>query len=509
MTGMGEHTILSTRDISKSFPGVRALKEVSCDFYAGQVNAVVGENGAGKSTLMKVICGIYTDFEGHITLEGEPVAFSNPREAERRGIAIIHQELNLIPQLTVGENIFLGREPVTRLGLIDYRKMYSDSREILKRLKLDVEPDTPVSKLRVGQQQIVEIAKALSSNARVLIMDEPTSAISEHEIDILFDLIASLKEQDVTLIYISHKLDELFRIADYVNILRDGKLIDSCRMQDMTRDEIVRKMVGRDIEEFFVKEQAELGEEILRVTDLTLRHPTRPDGYLVKQVNFSVKSGEVLGIFGLMGAGRSELLECIFGVRPGESTGEIFLDGEKVRIGSPHAAIRAGIALVPEDRALEGLILGMSVSRNISLADIQNVERSGFLNPRIEKKLAAKYIEQLNIKTPSPQQIVEYLSGGNQQKVVVAKWLATNPRILMLDEPTRGIDVNAKNEIYRLISDLANAGLGIIVVSSELPEILSIADRILVLSEGRKTGEFSQDQASEEVLMKAAIPRSI
>ncbi|HKJ67100.1 MAG TPA: sugar ABC transporter ATP-binding protein [bacterium] len=509
MTGTGDHIILSTRDISKSFPGVRALKEVSCDFYAGQVNAVVGENGAGKSTLMKVICGIYPDFEGSITLEGEPVAFTNPREAEQQGIAIIHQELNLIPQLTVGENIFLGREPVSRLGFIDYRKMYGDSSELLQRLRLNVAPDTSVSKLRVGQQQIVEIAKALSSDAGILIMDEPTSAISEHEIDILFELIDSLREQGVTIIYISHKLDELFRIADHVNILRDGRLIDSSRIRDITRDEIVRKMVGRDIEEFFVKEVVDFGEEILRVIDLSLQHPTRPDGYLVKEVSFSVRKGEVMGIFGLMGAGRSELLECVFGVHPGESTGKIFLDGRIVRIDSPHTAIRAGIGLVPEDRALEGLILGMSVSKNISLANIQNVERSGFVNSRIENKLAAKYIDQLDIRTPSPQQIVEYLSGGNQQKVVIAKWLATNPRILMLDEPTRGIDVNAKNEIYRLISELANTGLGLIVVSSELPEILSIADRIMVLSEGRKTGEFRQAQASEEVLMKAAIPRSM
>ncbi len=501
--------ILSTREISKAFPGVQALDNVSIDIFPGQVNAIVGENGAGKSTLMKIFSGVYPDYDGSVYLEGEEVRFQNPKEAERRRIAIIHQELNLVPNLSVAENIYLGREYLNVFGFIDYPKMYEKTVEILEQLQLDVPPETLVYKLRVGQQQVVEIAKALSLNAKIIIMDEPTSAISKQEVRVLFDLIKALRQDGVTIIYISHKLDELFEIADRVTVLRDGQFILSDRIENLDREKIVRSMVGRDVEDFFVKEEAERAGEVLRATGLHLAHPARPDSYQVNDVGFSLHRGEVLGIFGLMGAGRTELLETIFGVHPGRSTGEIRVEGEPVSIESPWDAIQAGIALVPEDRQLEGLVLNRSVAENVSLANIGSIERNGILNSHAERQLVSEHVRQLNIKTPSIHQQAEYLSGGNQQKVVIAKWLATDPKILMLDEPTRGIDVNGKNEIYKLIGELANAGLGIIMVSSELPEILAIADRILVLSEGRKTGEFSQQEASEEVLMKAAIPRII
>jgi len=504
-----QSAILSTRGVSKSFPGVQALDSVNIDILRGKVNAIVGENGAGKSTLMKILSGVYPDYEGRIYLEGEEVRFQNPREAEKQGIAIIHQELNLVPNLSVAENIYLGREYRNLFGFIDYSRMYKESTAILEQLDLDVPPETLVSKLRVGQQQVVEIAKALSLNAKIIIMDEPTSAISKQEVRLLFDLIESLQEDGVTIIYISHKLDELFEIADRVIILRDGKFIHSDSIENLNHEEIVQSMVGRDVESFFVKEEADRAGEVLRVTGLRLEHPVRSDIYQVNDVDFSLSKGEVLGIFGLMGAGRTELLETIFGVHTGRASGEIQVEGETVSIGSPSEAIQAGIALVPEDRQLEGLVLNRSVAENVSLANIGVIERQGILNAQAEREMVEEHVRQLNIKTPNIHQQAEYLSGGNQQKVVIAKWLATNPKILMLDEPTRGIDVNGKNEIYKLISELANAGLGIIMVSSELPEILAIADRILVLSEGRKTGEFSQQEANEELLMKAAIPRSI
>jgi ribose transport system ATP-binding protein len=498
--------ILQAKNISKTFGGIKALDDVSLDIYKGQVNAIVGENGAGKSTLMKVLTGIYHDYDGQIIQDEHKVTFANPKEAQENGIAIIHQELNLIPYLSVAENVFLGREFVNRLGLIDYKKMYGETKKLLERLDLNINPRVQVSSLRIGQQQIVEIAHALSLDTRIVIMDEPTSAISEHEIKVLFDLIRSLKAQGVAIVYITHKLDELFQIADSVTVLRDGKLVGSASIEDVTHDDIVRMMVGRDVKDFFVKEEVTKSKELLSVRDMCLEHPRRQGDYVVGHVSFAVKAGEVLGLFGLMGAGRTELLETIFGLHPKNSSGDIFLNGRQIKISSPTDAINLGIGFITEDRKLEGLILQMSVAKSISLASIEQTERFGFLSKTLETQLAQDYVERLRIKTSSMEQIVENLSGGNQQKVVIAKWLATNPRILLLDEPTRGIDVNAKNEIYKLISELAQAGLAIVMVSSELPEIMAIADRIIVLSEGKQTAEFTLAQATEELIMKAAIP---
>ena len=509
MVSLGQdRIILQAKGIHKAFGGIKALDDVSVEINTARVNAIVGENGAGKSTLMKILSGVYQDYEGQILLDGEQVHFASPKDAQEQGIAIIHQEFNLIPYLSVAENIFLGREYVNRAGLIDYRRMNRETKDLLEKLDLQIDPRTTVSALRVGQQQIVEIAKALSQNARVIIMDEPTSAISEHEIDVLFGLIRTLIRQGVTIVYITHKLEELFRIADCVIVMRDGKVVGSRPLAEVVHDDVVRMMVGRDIKGFFVKVKAAQAEDLFRVQDICLVRPGRPDDYVVDHIGFSVKKGEVLGMFGLMGAGRTELLESIFGLHPGRSSGSIFLEDHPLRIDSPGAAIRAGIALVPEDRKLQGLIIEMSVRDNISLASVEQAERWGFLNNRLEKKLANDYIDRLKIKAASVRQKVANLSGGNQQKVVVAKWLATKPRVILLDEPTRGIDVNAKNQIYKLISELAAAGLAIVMVSSELPEILAISDRIIVLSEGRQTGSFSPSEATEEILLKAAIPKS-
>jgi len=500
--------ILQAKSISKTFGGIKALDNVSLEIYAGKVNTIVGENGAGKSTLMKVLSGVYQEYEGQIFLDGCQIAFANPKEAQNSGIAIIHQELNLIPYLSVAENIFLGREFINRLGLIDYKRMHRETTKLLERLDLHINPRIPVSDLRVGQQQVVEIAHALSLDTRIVIMDEPTSAISEHEIEVLFGLIRSLTAQGVAVVYITHKLDELFQIADTVTVLRDGKLVGSSGIEDVTHDDIVRLMVGRDVKDFFVKANVVKPREVLSVRDICLAHPKRPGDFVVDHVSFEVKAGEVLGLFGLMGAGRTELLETIFGLHPKRSSGRILLNDRQTRVNSPADAINFGIGFVTEDRKLEGLIPQMSVAASISLASLEQAERFGFLSGRLESRLAQNYVERLRIKTPSVQQVVENLSGGNQQKVVIAKWLATNPRVLLLDEPTRGIDINAKNEIYRLISELTKAGLAIVMVSSELPEIMAIADRIIVLSEGKQTAEFTPSQATEELIMKAAIPKS-
>jgi len=502
-----DKVVLRAGNISKAFGGIKALDDVSLEICAGKVNAIVGENGAGKSTLMKILSGVYGDYKGQIVLDEGAIVFSGPAEAQDSGIAIIHQELNLIPHLSVAENVFLGREFISRAGLIDYRAMRRETAKILQRLDLDIDPRVEVSGLRVGQQQIVEIAHALSLDARILIMDEPTSAISDREIEVLFGLIRSLTAQGVAVVYITHKLDELFQIADTVTVLRDGKLVGSRDIDEVTHDDIVRMMVGRDMEDFFVKADVAKPEVVFAVSDVCLSDTRLAGDYVVDHVGFEVKAGEVLGLFGLMGAGRTELLETIFGLHPEQSSGDIFLQGRQVEIDSPSDAINFGIAFVTEDRKAEGLIPEMSVAASISLASLEQTERFGFLSSRLENGLARDYVGRLRIKTPSVRQKVENLSGGNQQKVVIAKWLATDPRVLLLDEPTRGIDVNAKNEIYRLISDLAGAGMAIVMVSSELPEIMAIADRIIVLSEGRQTAEFTSSQATEESIMKAAIPQ--
>lgn len=500
---------LTVQGISKSFPGVRALHDVSLTLRRGRLTALLGENGAGKSTLMNIIAGVFPADSGEVKLGGEVVHFANPRQAREAGISMIFQELNLAGNLTVAENIFLGREPVNRFGFIDDAKMNREAAKLLEQLDLAVAPTTPLSQLRVGQQQIVEIAKALSTKARVLIMDEPTSAITQHEIEVLFGIVGKLKKQGVAIAYITHKLEELTRIGDNAVVMRDGKLIGAGPLQDLTRDQIVRMMVGRTMKVRPPRTGATLGAEVLRVENVSLAHPDRPGDFLLRDVSLKVHRGEVLGIFGLMGAGRTELLETIFGLHPRAATGASFVEGQPVQISAPVDAIAHGLALAPEDRKREGIVLGMSVTENASLASLARFERRGFINEKAEREMVEASVARFRVKTPSIKQIIRNLSGGNQQKVILGKWLATEPSVLLLDEPTRGIDVNAKEEIYTLIHELSASGLAVIVVSSELPEILALSDRVMVLCEGRKTADLPRAEANEESLMQAALPQSV
>ena len=499
--------ILETRGIDKAFPGVRALNQVDFSVFEGTVNVLVGENGAGKSTLMKIIGGIYQPDSGIIMLDGESVCLSDPRVAREHGIAVIHQELNLIPNLSIAENIFLGYEFRNRFGLVDYRKMHQEASRLLKMLDFKIKPDQLVSSLSVGQQQIVEIARSMSIDARIIIMDEPTSAISENEVDVLFELIGNLKSKGVSFIYISHKMDELFRIGDYITIMRDGEVVEKAVMADLSQNEVVRKMVGRDLNDLYKRNASTTNDEVIRIEHLSLDY-SQKRSCCVRDVSFKVNRGEVLGIFGLMGAGRTELLETIFGCHSRHSRGGVLVKGSKQKISSPEDAINAGIVLAPEDRKELGLILGMSVEENMTLASLDKVQYLGFLKSKDGERVAEKYVNRLRIKTPSVKQKVNNLSGGNQQKVILGKWLATEPLVLLLDEPTRGIDVNAKKEIYSLIDELTSQGLAVVMVSSELPEILGLSDRIIVMSEGKLTAEFTRADATEELLLNAALPKS-
>jgi ribose transport system ATP-binding protein len=499
--------MLHAENITKRFAGVTALQDVTMQLHAGKVNAILGENGAGKSTLMKILSGVYPDYEGRILLNGNPVKFNNPREAQDAGIAIIHQELNLVAHLTITENIFLGRELVNSWGILNRAAMRKRAKELLVMLNLDVSPDTLIVDLKVGQQQVVEIAKALLTDCDVIIMDEPTSAITESEVNSLFEVIRSLRRQNKAIVYISHKLDELFKIADRYIVLRDGRTIESGDMQGMTNDSLIKKMVGREIS-ILKKDGCKQAEnDLLDVQNVSLKHPDNKDRLLLKNISFNLCKGEVLGIFGLMGAGRTELLETIFGLYKYE--GRILVEAHEQRFKSPGDAMKKGIALVPEDRKKDGLVLGLDVKTNISLTTLNNLQYGGLLHDGKEQALAKKYIDALGIKTPSASQTAKNLSGGNQQKIVLAKCLAIGPKILMLDEPTRGIDINAKSEIYKLIFELAASGLGIIVVSSELPEILAVSDRILVMAEGRITAQFEAADATEDKILKEAIPQNL
>ena len=507
VTSVESEVLLQARGICKSFPGVQALDDAQITIRRGTLHALLGENGAGKSTLMNILAGVFPPDKGQILLNGRSVEFRNPREAQNAGISIIFQELNLVHQLSVAENIFLGREPRNRFGLIDYRQMHEDSRRLLAMLDLEVNPQTPIARLKVGTQQMVEITKAISFEAQAIIMDEPTSAISDHEVESLFGLIRQLKQRGLGIIYITHKLDELASIADDVTVMRDGRDVGARPFAEVSRDDLVRMMVGRDYCAPFAKTAEPGGGKVLEVRSMSLRHPERPSDFAVHDVSFEVGRGEVLGIFGLMGAGRSELLQTIFGLHPRTSTGTITVAGKNVRIRSPRDAIRAGIALAPEDRKSEGLVLTMSVAENASLSCLDRTTRFGMLQPAGERKLVGRFFDRLAVKTPSLNAPVRNLSGGNQQKVVVSKWLATEPKVLLLDEPTRGIDVNAKREMYAIIDELARNGLGVVIVSAELPEILTISDRILVLAEGRVTATYSRDEANEENILKAALPQ--
>jgi ribose transport system ATP-binding protein len=489
--------LLKIEYITKRFPGVLALDKVSLDLRKGEVHAIVGENGAGKSTLMKILTGVYQYDEGRITFKGEEISFNTPHEAIQKGISIIYQELNLIPHLTVAQNIFIGREPMISGMVIDKKKMNEDASKLLKSLNVDIDPDTVLRKLSVSKQQMVEIAKALSEKSEILIMDEPTSALSEAEIDELFKIIHKLQKEGVSVIYISHRLEELARIVDRVTVMRDGKHIGTYDYSSITMNELINLMVGRTLDSKFPKRDVEKGGKIFEAKNLTRKG-------VLNDISFELFQGEVLGIAGLMGAGRTELARAIFGVDRLDS-GKIILNGKELSIKSPIDAIKSGIGYVTEDRKVDGLALKLAVDTNIILANVRAITNLiGVILKRKKKDLAKKYINDLRIKTPSAEQLVKNLSGGNQQKIVLAKWLCRYSKILILDEPTRGIDVGAKFEIYELINSMVKEGVGIIMISSELPEILGLSDRILVLHEGNLTGILDKSEATQEKILNLA-----
>jgi len=483
------------RGITKQFPGVLALSKVNFEVRKGEVHALVGENGAGKSTLMKIIAGVYERDEGEMFFKGQPAHFANPHQAQAAGIATIYQELNQVPYLSVTENLFLGSE-ITRGMRLDWTAMHRKARELLAKLHLDVDPRIQLSKLGVGQQQMVEVAKALHQNAELIIMDEPTSSLSIREINDLFAIVRELKEQGVSIIYISHHLEETFELSDRITVLRDGRLITTRPVAGLDLNGLVRLMVGRDLSEKFAKEKATQGEEMLRVEGLN-------QGTRLQDISFSAYAGEVLGIAGLVGAGRTELVRAVFGADPIDS-GKIFVMGKEVQIRSPQDAIRNGIGLLTEDRKQQGLFLKMNVRNNITMAVLNRLTSGLGTNRRKEIALAQSFIESMAIKASSQDQLAMNLSGGTQQKVVLSKWMATEPRVLIFDEPTRGIDVGAKVEIYRMINDLARQGVAIIMISSELLEILGMSDRILVMRGGRIRGVLTHEEASEENIMEYA-----
>ena len=496
--------MLSIRSVTKRYPGVTALDNVSFDVEAGELHAVVGENGAGKSTLMKILAGVVPDYEGEIALRGKPVRFQDTRDAEAAGIAIIHQELNLVEDLSAAANVFLGRERRGRCGLLDDRGMERSAGELLRELECHVRPDQRVRDLRVGDRQLVEIAKALSLEADLLIMDEPTSALTESEVARLDRVIARLRGRGVTILYISHKMDEVFRLADRITVLRDGRLVRTVARRETTPRDVAHLMVGREIESVHLGGGRQAGETLLEVRGLSLPWPGHARGWRLKDVSFSLRRGEIVGIAGLMGAGRTELLECLFGASPQAPTGQILLDGQAVCFEHPADARRAGIALVTEDRKRLGLFDQLCVGRNVTLCTLHEAATAGLVRPTKERGLARRAVERLAVKTASLDAPMTGLSGGNQQKAILGRWLLTRPRMLLLDDPTRGVDVGAKAELYRLMDGLCREGLGILVTSSELPELLTLCDRILVLAEGRLTAEFSRAEATEQRIMEAA-----
>ncbi len=501
--------LISIRRVSKRYPGVLALENISLDVNSGELLAIVGENGAGKSTLMRILSGVIAEYEGEIALRGQPVRFRSTRDAEHSGISIIHQELNLVEQLSAAANIFLGRELRTPSGFLDQPAMDRRAAELLGQLECQIDPRSVVRQLRVGDQQLIEIAKALSLETGILIMDEPTSALTESEVARLFRVIDRLRARGVTVLYISHKLDEVFRLADRIAVLRDGRLVEILDRQKTDARRVTHLMVGREIEETDLSSPRQPGDVVLEVEHLWLPWPGHARGWRLEDISLSLKRGEILGIAGLMGAGRTELLECLFGASADRPGGRILLDGREVSFQHPAEARQAGIALVTEDRKRLGLFDRMTVGQNITLCTLKESLRRGLLSRGREFQRAASVIDQLAVKTSGVDEPITSLSGGNQQKAIIGRWLLTDPKILLLDDPTRGIDVGAKAELYRLMDQLCRQGLGIIITSSELPELLALCDRILVLCEGRQTGEFTRAEATEHRIMEAATMRRV
>ncbi|MBI6560971.1 sugar ABC transporter ATP-binding protein [Pseudomonas syringae] len=488
--------LLEISHVTKGFPGVVALNDVQLRVRPGSVLALMGENGAGKSTLMKIIAGIYQPDAGEIRLRGKPVRFETPLSALQAGIAMIHQELNLMPFMSIAENIWIGREQLNGLHMVDHREMHRCTAELLERLRIKLDPEELVGTLSIAERQMVEIAKAVSYNSDVLIMDEPTSAITETEVAHLFSIISDLRAQGKGIIYITHKMNEVFEIADEVAVFRDGAYIGLQRAESMDGDSLITMMVGRELTQLFPEREKPAGDVLLSVNRLSLNG-------IFKDVSFDLRAGEVLGIAGLMGSGRTNVAETLFGITPSDS-GEVRFDGKTVHIGDPHQAIELGFALLTEDRKLTGLFPCLSVMENMEMAVLDNYAGNGFVQQKALRALCEDMCKKLRVKTPSLEQCIDTLSGGNQQKALLARWLMTNPKVLILDEPTRGIDVGAKVEIYRLISLLASEGMAVIMISSELPEVLGMSDRVMVMHEGEMMGILDRSEATQEKVMHLA-----
>jgi len=495
---MENQPLVRTEHISKRFPGVQALDDVEFEVYPGEIVGLVGENGAGKSTLVKILSGVYAKDQGQIEFQGREVEIRSPQEAQTLGISTIYQEPAVVPALSVAENMFLNREPrrFRALGMVDFGEMKRAAQETLSELGVDISPDRLVKEITVAGQQMVEIAKALSWDARLLIMDEPTSALSGSDVDRLFEIMYQLRSRGVSVVFISHRLEEVLEVVDRVIVMRDGRRVGTLTIAEATKDKIVQLMVGRAVS-LFPKEEAEMGDPVLEV-----RHLRGKD--MVEDVSFTVRRGEIVGLAGLVGAGRTDVARLIFGLEPRVS-GQVLIDGQEVDIRSPVDAVRHGLGLVPEDRKIEGLVLKLNVKENITMAILRRLcNWLGMVLGRQQNKIAESYVETLSIETPGLAQLVQNLSGGNQQKVVVAKWLSVQPKVLLMDEPTRGIDVGAKAEVHALMSQLAQDGMGIVMISSELPEILSMSDRIIVMCQGRITGEFQRGEVTQEDIMACA-----
>lgn len=502
-----ESYLLEMKGISKSFGAVKALKKASLNLKSGEVLALMGENGAGKSTLMNVLSGSLHPDEGEILLEGVQREIKNPIQARSLGIVKIHQELQIVPELDIAENIFLGRWQTAGIGFVQKKKMHDMAKECLKMLEWEIDTKTKLKDLRIGEQQLVEIAKAISCDAKIIVMDEPTSALSEPEAEKLFHVIEKLKKKGCGIIYITHRMEEVFKISDRLSVMRDGEYIGTKEAGETNNEEIIAMMVGRSVEDQYPKRNVEIGDVVLEVKNLSFTPPKGSFKRSLKDISFKVRSGEVLGIAGLAGAGRSEVFESIVGKYATCTTGEILMDGKALQIRSPKDAIVAGISFATEDRKGTGLVLGRSIGDNISLPLYDRYASFGFMRDGKQKKDWLEYMKKLHVKAKSPAVAVGSLSGGNQQKVILARWLLTKPKVLLLDEPTRGIDVGAKEEIYLLINELAASGLAVVVISSELPEVIGICDRIITLCEGRLTGEISKEEATQEILLAAATNR--
>lgn len=489
--------IVEMSGIHKSFSSVQVLKDAAFSLKPGEIHALMGENGAGKSTLMKILTGVYKADAGTVKVKGRQVAFANPTEAEQSGVAIIHQELNIIPKLTVAENMFLGRQlAYGKTGILRDKEMKRRTREYLQRLHVDLDPDATADTLSIGQQQMVEIAKALSKHAEVLIMDEPTAALTDREIEALFGIMDQLRSEGVGIVYISHRMEEIFRMCDRISVLRDGSFLGTEQIAQTNVDRIVQLMVGREIGDRYPERSHSPGGERLRVEGLG-------DGKKLQKISFSVRAGEIVGIAGLMGAGRTEMMRLLFGADK-KKTGKIVIDGQEARITDPASAIQAGVVLVTEDRKHQGLILDMSVRENLAITNYEQIARSGVISSAKENELADHIIKRFNIRARDAEQVVKSLSGGNQQKIAIGKWLGRLPKVLILDEPTRGVDVGAKKEIYSMMNELSEQGVAILMVSSDLPEVLGVSDRVLVVHEGRISAQLDKEQMTQETIMHAA-----